>query len=277
MRPGHLVLSMQKVFLSAPSLLVPSLLLLAGLFLPSGRLSAQTLDLHEFVDRGYRVHFAEGGKGPAVLLVHGLGVARWSFLKLAEHMASHGYHVLLPDIPGQGDTERSEKRNYSMPSQADYLERFLVSRKLKKVLVVGNSMGGHVAVSLALRHPRSVSKLVLISPSGMQAAGIQPYMELMIPEEADDEKKIDLTWNNRVRKDIRRGAHFPVERVLARLKTRTLILWGSKDEILPVALAEEWKKRVPRARLVVLDGLGHIAQEDDPVAVFGEIENFVSH
>lgn len=268
---------MQKVFLSAPSLLVPSLLLLAGLLLPSGRLSAQTLDLHEFVDRGYRVHFAEGGKGPAVLLVHGLGVARWSFLKLAEHMASHGYHVFLPDIPGQGDTERSEKRNYSMPSQADYLERFLVSRKLKKVLVVGNSMGGHVAVSLALRHPRSVSKLVLISPSGMQAAGIQPYMELMIPEEADDEKKIDLTWNNRVRKDIRRGAHFPVERVLARLKTRTLILWGSKDEILPVALAEEWKKRVPRARLVVLDGLGHIAQEDDPVAVFGEIENFVSH
>lgn len=267
---------MQNVVRFAASVLLPPCLLVCAMFVSSGSLAAQSLGLHEFVDRGYRVQYAEGGKGPAVLLVHGLGVARWSFQKLAEHMAANGYHVFLPDIPGQGDTDRSAKRNYSMPSQADYLQRFLVARKLKKILVVGNSMGGHIAVSLALRHPKSVSKLVLISPSGMAAAGIQPYMELMIPEELDEEKKADLTWNNHVRKDIRKGAHFPVERVLARLKTQTLILWGAKDDILPVALADEWKKRVPRARLVILDGLGHIAQEDDPVTVFDEIQHFAS-
>lgn len=179
--------------------------------MPAFALRAAPLKCYPYRDKGFSVGVLEGGSGPHLLLVHGLGVSRASMQKLAGVMASSGYHVILPDIPGQGTTERNERRKYSVDAQARFLKRLLDHKRIDRASVIGNSMGGHIAVSMALLHPQKVKKLVLTSPAGLQNGGPLPYTEIKIPEDLEEKKKKDLEWNNYVRRDIQAGMHYPID------------------------------------------------------------------
>jgi pimeloyl-ACP methyl ester carboxylesterase len=248
---------------------------LTFLILPVSVLISAPLRFSTYRDKGYSVGILEGGRGPHVLLVHGLGVSRASMQKLAELMASSGYHVLLPDIPGQGTTERDERRKYSIDAQALFLKRLLDHKRIDRATVIGNSMGGHIAVSLALLHPQKVKKLVLISPAGLQNGGPPPYSILEIAEDLEETKKKNLEWNNYVRRDIHAGMHYPIDPYLGLIQSPTLIVWGKKDDILPVDLAPIWQRQIPSAQLILLEDLGHMPQDEDPELFLEQIRSFL--
>lgn len=250
-------------------------LMLFCLLMPAFALTAAPLKLYPYRDKGYSISVVEGGRGPHVLLVHGLGVSRASMQKLAEVMASSGYHVILPDIPGQGATERDERRKYSVDAQARFLKRLLDHKRIERAFVIGNSMGGHIAVSLALLHPQKVKKLVLISPAGLQNGGPLPYYKLEIPEDLDEKQKKNLEWNNYVRRDIHAGMHYPIDPYLGGVQSPTLIIWGEKDEILPVDLAPVWHRQIRASRLIRLENLGHMPQDEDPELFLDRIRSFL--
>lgn len=113
-----------------------------------------------------RVHHTYGGRGSPVLFIHGLGSSgyiEWRFN--LEAMASR-HKVLAPDLPGFGRSEKPRAR-YGIPYFTRFIERYVEWRGLRSVAVVGTSMGGRIALELALSRPRLVNRLVLVNSLGL--------------------------------------------------------------------------------------------------------------
>jgi pimeloyl-ACP methyl ester carboxylesterase/putative sterol carrier protein len=122
--------------------------------------------------RGVRIESTVAGSGPPVLLLHGLGATKVSFLPTLDGLADR-YEVHALDLPGFGKSSKPlpTGRRYSMPWFGDAVHGYLAENGLKDAHLVGNSMGGRIALETALRHPRSVRSVVGLGP----AVGFDEY------------------------------------------------------------------------------------------------------
>ena len=116
--------------------------------------------------RGLTLETLVAGQGPPVLLIHGLGANKVSFLPTVSALAdTHEVHAI--DLPGFGRSSRPAPvgRRYSMAWFADVVNGYLIARNLDAAHVIGNSMGGRIALEMALRHRRSVHSIVGLGPA----------------------------------------------------------------------------------------------------------------
>lgn len=121
----------------------------------------------EFVEVGaLRVHHTHGGSGSPVLFIHGIGSSGYmEWRNNLESVAAH-HRVFAPDLPGYGRTEKPRAR-YTIPYFARFVERYMQDRGLRSVRLVGASLGGRIALEVALESPRLVRKLVLVNTLGL--------------------------------------------------------------------------------------------------------------
>jgi putative sterol carrier protein len=103
------------------------------------------------------------GAGPTILLVHGLGASKISWLPVLSPLAER-YRVLVPDLPGHGESDKI-RTDYSPRFFARVLRHFLDAMGVDQAMVAGNSMGGRIAIELALRSPGRVAGLGLVAPA----------------------------------------------------------------------------------------------------------------
>ncbi len=113
-----------------------------------------------------RVHHTHGGHGSPVLFIHGLGSSGYIEWRFNLETAASRHRVFAPDLPGFGRSEKPRAR-YGIPYFTRFIQRYLEGRRLRSVSVVGSSMGGRIALELALQHPRLVTKLVLVNSLGL--------------------------------------------------------------------------------------------------------------
>src|SRR5919107_1020593 len=125
----------------------------------------------ELVVFGQKIRYVEAGSGPAVVLLHGMGgnSTNWAFNTPA---LAQKFRVVVPDQVGFGQSDKP-LINYRVGTYVDFLDKFLSELKVERATLVGNSMGGWVAASYALRHPGRVERLVLVD-----AAGFAPPQEI---------------------------------------------------------------------------------------------------
>lgn len=159
------------------TLLVIVLLILAGLWLftafTAKRVEAGLPPEGRFIEvGGARLHVIEAGKGPAILMIHGLGgVARnFNYQVLGDLAKTH--RVIAVDRPGSGYSSRHRLSAARLDVQADVMAALIDALKLGRPLVVGHSLGGAVALATALRHPDKVSGLALIAPLTHMPEGV---------------------------------------------------------------------------------------------------------
>jgi pimeloyl-ACP methyl ester carboxylesterase len=224
---------------------------------------------------GCRTHLRRAGKGEPLLFLHGASGAP-VIMPFMEKLAQR-FDVLVPQHPGWGRSDEPAWLENIHDLAYFYLD-FLKQLDLRNVTVVGSSMGGWIAMEMAVRDTARMNSLVLVSPAGVAAPGVQPAdIFLMTPEELIknlfvDEKlvqtrlsapvDVDESLKNRhatARLAWEPRLHDPfLPKWLHRIDVPVKIIWGKQDRILPVGILDELKRLVPGAKTLVLDNCGHL-------------------
>jgi pimeloyl-ACP methyl ester carboxylesterase len=255
--------------------------------------SPQMLDVD-----GLKVHYKETGPqaAPALLLMHGFGSSLqawddWS-LKLEQK-----YRVIRLDLPGFGLTGASPANDYSEEKDLAILTHFADKLGLEKFSIIGHSMGGKMAWTLAASQPERVQALVLMAPDGFPEAkdfGTKPYevpavtglIKYFLPKylvrksiepafaEADAlsdarvNRYYDMLRAPGVRAAILERSNQtiytdPVPRLKA-IKAPTLLIWGEQDQMIPSTNAKSYANVLSNSTTVLVPKLGHLLQEEQP-------------
>jgi pimeloyl-ACP methyl ester carboxylesterase len=153
-----------------------------GLFrLPDGR--DPNLRVHDVTLPGRRVSTLTLGDGPDVLLIHGLGAAKSSFFDLAANLADAGYRVHALDLPGFGGSSKPAIAPYSSRWFADTVLSVMDALDIEKAHLVGNSMGGRVALEIGLRRPERVNAIAALCPAvAFVKRDFHPLVRFLRPE-----------------------------------------------------------------------------------------------
>ena len=233
---------------------------------------------------GYRVHYYSMGPetGPPVVLVHGLGARAEDWRNLAPYLARAGYRVYLPDLPGYGQSERPAAFSYSVPDETAVVVGFLDALGLRQVDLGGWSMGGWIAQRVAAGQPARVRKLLLFDSAGIyerpswdtrlftpsSPAELDQLEALLMPNPPtipDFVASDILRHSKRNAWVIRRAlasmltGRYTTDDLLPGLKMPVLIVWGAEDRVTPLSQAEKMHRLMPKSRLDVFPGCGHLA------------------
>ena len=279
---------------------------------PTGRwLREARLEEHfETVD-GIRVRYVRKGQGPSLVLLHGLGSSIYSWSDVFDGFARR-HDVVAIDLPGFGLSDQPQDLAFARLPRA--LLGLMDRLRLERASLVGNSLGGAVAVVVAAERPERVERLVLIDAAGFNLApedrpAILRFVSAvprLLLERLPVRRRLTRTALRQVFLDpakvteerveeyaapmLRTGAvsslhslltsssneidHF--EELLARVSVPTLILWGREDRWAPVADADRFGAAIPGSRTIILRRCGHIPQEERPAETQVLVESFLS-
>ena len=230
---------------------------------------------------GCKTHLRRGGRGEPLLFLHGANGAP-VVLPFMEKLAQR-FDVLIPEHPGYGKSDEPEWLENIHDIAYFYLD-FLKQLNLKNVTVVGSSMGGWIAMEMAVRDTSRLKSLVLSSPAGIAAPGVRAAdIFLLAPEEMVrnlflDQKlaearlaqpeDIDISLKNRhttARLAWEPRLHDPyLPKWLHRIDVPVKIVWGRQDRILPVAFADVYRKLLPKADISIIESCGHLPYAEKP-------------
>ena len=131
-----------------------------------------------------RISISEAGSGPPAVMIHGLGATKVSFLPTLAALAPNGHRAIAVDLPGFGDSGKPILGTYNARFFADSMIALLDALELDRVEVIGNSMGGRVALELGLSAPERVNRLVMLAPAlaWLRARPFAPYLRLIAPQ-----------------------------------------------------------------------------------------------
>ena len=247
---------------------------------------------------GLEVHYEVQGAGPLVVLLHGWGANLDLFAALAAVIAAR-YTVVSVDFPGCGGTP-DPPEPWGMDEYATFTRDFIASFAQDRVIILGHSHGGRVAIRLATDPdvPFTITKLVLVDSAGILPrrgfsyhARVRAYkagktvlhwapVARLFPEALAGFQRTmgsaDYAAASPVmRSSLVRVVNTDLAPLLPRIKAETLLIWGESDTDTPVADGRAMEKAIPGSGLVVLPGAGHYSFLDQAYAFHRVIESFL--
>ena len=289
---------------------------LQTLFRPFSRdRTAADLEQIEVEADGVRLSSYVAGSGPPMVLLHGLGGSKITWLPLVGPL-SERYRVVVPDLPGHGESEKV-RADYSPRFYARVVRHLLDELEIDQAIVLGNSMGGRVGLELGLRSPARVASLVLLSASvpGIRWRYLMGFTRVFPTEFGAIPFPLRERWMETVlrrlfavpgrltpeaynaaanefirvyRDPVARMAFFsslrhilveppePFFGSLRRIKQPVLIIIGSNDRIVPPRLGVRLAEHLPGSRLVVLPNVGHVPQFEATKETLRELSSFLA-
>ena len=257
---------------------------------------------------GLRVRYVRRGRGPAIVLLHGLASSVYTWADVIADLAKD-HDVVALDLPGFGGSDIPDDLSSSVypVTVLGLMDRLGISR----ATLVGNSLGGMVAVVLAARHPERVRRLVLIDSAGynlepsrrpllLRLVGSAPvaaaldalpvrrwlvatalrqvfYDPARVTPERVEEYLAPLARpgvTDAVRSLMAQQSRFGLPALADEVRVPTLIIWGRGDRWIPLTDADRFVAAIPGARKVVLEDCGHVPQEERPAEVVHLLEEF---
>ncbi|NMW23389.1 alpha/beta fold hydrolase [Rhodanobacter soli] len=242
--------------------------------------------------------YYEGGQGPTIVLLHGFAADKNVWLKTAKLLTPH-FHLIIPDLPGWGDSSQVPDASYNIDAQAGRLDAFVQTLHLQRFLLVGHSMGGAIAGVYASEHPEHVAALALLDSFGLKGrqnaydrdvlAGRNPFVydDRAGFERATSlafEKPLDLPGrfvdalvkrNQRDHAFIERsfnelrepGQYLSVQNRLGQLSMPVLGLWCHDDRIVDISALDSLRNGLTGASAIstsTINGCNHMPMLEKP-------------
>ncbi|PLP61401.1 alpha/beta hydrolase [Mesorhizobium loti] len=134
----------------------------------------------KFIDiKGNRIHYVDVGEGPPIVFLHGLGAQLHHFTAPLFKVFGPGYRLIALDRPGSGYSSRARGSTGRLPEQADIICTFMEKLGLEKPVIVGHSLGGSVALAIAVEHPEAISGLVLLAALTHKEVDLRPEFKAL--------------------------------------------------------------------------------------------------
>jgi len=280
----------------------------------SGATEPGRLRFRSVATSGARLSLLEAGTGQPVLAIHGLGGTKGSFLPTVAALAPR-FRVIAVDLPGFGDSDKPIGAPYDARYFADACIDLVDALELDRVDLIGNSLGGRIALEIGLRHPSRVGRLALLAPSlaWRRSRPWVPVLRLTRPElglvqlaprpvvEAIVHRLIpsaDDGWTAAGVDEFLRAYLTPAGRAafyaaarhiyleqphgdlgfwprLQTLQADALFVWGRRDRLVPIAFARHVADALPDARHLELD-CGHVPQVERPRETHAAVAAFLA-
>ncbi len=240
-----------------------------------------TLMKHNIITEG-KYRYMEAGEGTPIIILHGLMGGLSNFHGVMNYFPKKGYKVLVPELP-----------IYEMPllrtnvkSFAKFLERFIAFKKLENVILLGNSLGGHIGLLHTKLYPKTVKALVITGSSGLYESAMgdgypkrgdyefikKKAQDVFYDPEIATKEIVDevfATVNNRMKlvKTLaiaKSAIRHNMSKDLPKMQTPTCIIWGKNDSVTPPNVAEEFHNLLPDSDLFWIKKCGHAPMMERP-------------
>lgn len=249
------------------------------------------------------------GIGEAVVLIHGTASYHFCWRYVSDSLADK-YHVIIPDLLGAGYSDKPREKDYSKAAHAKRVIEVLSSLDVKKVHLVGHSMGGEVAVHIAIQAPGLVKSLVLIAPDGFRK-GVNSFIRslakkrwlaglfksalkrqykhkvmartLGLPHEKITAELLD-GWTKPysdpdlpyiITKTLADDDTGVIANEVYQLKMPILLIHGTKDKLVPPHVFTSYKAALPNMKVEVYEDFGHVLMEECPEKLAKSIQGFI--
>jgi pimeloyl-ACP methyl ester carboxylesterase len=256
------------------------------------------------VEPGLRVHVRdEGARGaPPLLLIHGSNSSLHTWEPWVARLGGR-YRIISLDLAGHGLTGPHPRHDYAVETSVRLVDAVMSRLGIDRFAIAGNSMGGWVTWNYVLAHPERVTAMILVDASGApdaratalpigfrlaQSAAVRPLLKIVTPRSLVEKSlrqsvavqsvvtpaSVDRYWEllrypgNREATGERQQA-YPrrkpaTEAEMKRITAPTLILWGARDTLTPVAGAKWFGSAITGAKTIIYPEIGHLPMEEDP-------------
>ena len=229
---------------------------------------------------GYR--YVSQGTGQPIVILHGLMGGLSNFEGVFSYFSQAGYRVIIPELPVY---DRPLLKT-TVKEFANYLHEFITFMELKDIVLLGNSLGGHIGLLYTKFHPETVKGLIITGSSGLYEnamgdgypkRGNYDYIKAKSEEvfydpkvatkEIVDEVFETVNDRNKLVKTLaiaKSAIRHNMAKDLPEMKTPTAIIWGAQDNVTPPNVAEEFNNLLPNSTLYWIDKCGHAPMMEHP-------------
>lgn len=239
----------------------------------------------------FQLFYSKVGKGLPIVALHGWGQDSSSFWNIVDEL-SENFTLYLLDLPSFGRSNLP-KDNLKIKDYADLVASFIKSEKLKKPVLLGHSLGGRVGIKLAVLYPNLIYKLILEDSAGIKPKKtvktqiyfviaklikylvpnigmknlIRYYFYKAIGSDYLDAGERRQTYLNIINEDLTPD--------LDKIEHDTLLIWGEKDNTVPLSDGKRMYQRIPNSRLEVIEGASHFPHLENPKLFNHYVKDFI--
>jgi pimeloyl-ACP methyl ester carboxylesterase len=228
-----------------------------------------------------KYEFLEKGEGHTIIILHGLFGALSNFNDVIDQF-SKKYKVVVPLMP----LYDSPLLKTSVGAMADFINDFVKFKNYSNFTILGNSLGGHIALVYSLKHPERVHSMVLTGSSGLyenafggsfprredkeylrQKIAVTFYDPAVATDDLVDEVHKIVNDRNKLIRILalaKSAIRHNMEKDLVKFKMPACLIWGKDDTITPPKVAEEFHEKLPDSELFWIDKCGHAAMMEHP-------------
>lgn len=236
---------------------------------------------HELKKEG-KFNYIEVGTGQPIIILHGLMGGLSNFDAVTSYFSTKGYKIIIPELPVY--TMSLLKTN--VKAFAKYLYDFIDFKGLDNVILLGNSLGGHIGLYHTKLHPEKIKALVITGSSGLYESAMGSgytkrsdyevikkkaqdvfYDPEVATKEIVDEVYETVNDRNKLIKTLaiaKSAIRHNMAKDLPKMQTPTCIIWGKNDTVTPPEVADEFNSLLPDSELFWIDKCGHAAMMEHP-------------
>ena len=257
---------------------------------------------------GLKIRYRESGKGNDrhILFIHGLGSSSDRWLGIPDALSAN-FHTIALDLPGFGESSKPVTMNYTIQNFRENIVDFINKLGINdgKTSIVGHSLGGYIAAEVTIENKNLVERLVLIDSSGMlkkptplleeylqvamnpTADKVRKVFEQMVADPARIPSKLVDGFITRInspnakyafKSTLQNSANTQIglERLELIEDIPTLIIWGTKDKVIPINHSELFKEAIMNSRIEIIQDAGHAPFAEKPDQVCEILRNFLT-